>query len=136
MNLKALKEAAEKATPGEWRWLIHDHSMASLGVGDDPGMGDPLVLNVSPCRSCADRAKAKDAEWEWGRCTTPSEEDARYIALANPSTILSLIERVEALEEFRRDVANTFDEESYTRPGSLERSIGDRARALSTITKE
>jgi len=108
MDIAALKAAAEKATPGEWHWLIHDHSMASLGVGDDPGMGTPLVLSVSPCRSCADRAKAKGAEWEWGRCATPSEANARFIALANPTSILSMIARLEALEEALREVAKTY----------------------------
>lgn len=65
-------------TAGEWRWVIHDHSCASLGVGDDPGMGTPLVMSVSPCRSCAERADPK--EWKWGRCCTPSEADARMMA--------------------------------------------------------
>jgi len=67
-------------TPGHWEWLIHDHSMASLGTGRNPGMGDPLVLSVSPCPACAGRADPK--EWKWGRCCTPNEADARLIAAA------------------------------------------------------
>jgi hypothetical protein len=84
-----------KHTPGPWHWLIHDHSCASLGVGDDPGMGTPLVMSVSPCRSCADRAR--DGEWKWGRCTTPSEADARLIAAA-PDLLDALIELKEWIE--------------------------------------
>jgi hypothetical protein len=52
--------------------------MATLGVGMDPGLGDPHVLSVSPCPSCCDR----ETEWKWGRCLTPSEADARLIAAA------------------------------------------------------
>lgn len=78
---------AQKHTPGEWRWVIHDHSCASLGVGGDPGMGSPLVMSVSPCRSCAERAEPK--EWQWGRCCTPKEADARLIA-ASPDMLVAL----------------------------------------------
>lgn len=67
-------------TPTPWDWLIHDHSMASLGVMPDPGLGDPLVLCVSPCQGCMDRAEPR--EWKWGRCHTPSEADADFIVLA------------------------------------------------------
>lgn len=67
-------------TPTPWHWVIHDHSAASLGVLPHPGLGDPLVLSISPCRSCIDRADPQ--EWKWGRCTTPSAEDAAFIVRA------------------------------------------------------
>lgn len=66
-------------TEGPWEWQIHDHSMASLGSGDSPGYGTPHVLSVSPYKRCQDRSGGK---WEWGRCLTPSEDDARLIAAA------------------------------------------------------
>jgi len=69
-----------KHTPGPWEWQVHDHSMASLGNGDSPGYGTPLVLSISPCQACSDRAVK--GEWKWGRCTTPNEADARLIAAA------------------------------------------------------
>lgn len=68
-------------TPTPWDWLIHDHSMASLGVMPDPGLGNPLVLCVSPCQSCIERAEP--IEWKWGRCHTPSEADAKFILKAD-----------------------------------------------------
>ena len=76
IDIDGLLALHAKATPGEWHWVIEDKSMATLGVGRDPGMGDPHVLSVSPCRSCADRVN----EWTWGNCLTPSKEDADLIA--------------------------------------------------------
>src|SRR6186713_1866824 len=74
------RETMVEHTPTPWDWLIHDHSMASLGVMPDPGLGDPLVLAIAPCQACADRANPK--EWKWGRCHTPSEADAEFILTA------------------------------------------------------
>lgn len=72
--------STEKWTPGPWHWVIHDHSLASLGVGQDPGLGDPLVMDVGPCPACTKRANPQ--EWKWGRCCTPSEANANLIAAA------------------------------------------------------
>lgn len=78
----------ETHTPGPWSWVIEDHSMASLGVLPDPGLGDPLVLVVSPCRSCVKHAEndakrdGQEPEWKWGRCHTPSLADATLLAAA------------------------------------------------------
>ena len=62
-------------TETPWAWQVHDKSMASLGVMPDPGYGTPLVLSVSPCPACTDRA----TEFVWGKCGTPTEDDARHI---------------------------------------------------------
>lgn len=82
-------------TPGPWSWTIHDHSMASLGVGDSPGIGDPLVLAIAPCDACASRANPK--EWKWDRCHTPSEADAVLIAAA-PTLLVALQDLIAAVE--------------------------------------
>lgn len=71
-------EALRGHTPGPWDWVIHDQSLATLGVPPDPGLGDPMVMNVSPCGACAGRV----TEWQWGNCGTPKIEDARLIAAA------------------------------------------------------
>ena len=62
-------------TPGPWKWVIHDYSMASI---EGPNGEYDHVLSVSPCKGCQARTK----EWLWGRCLTPSEANAHLIAAA------------------------------------------------------
>ena len=62
-------------TKGPWSWIIHDYSGASL-TGVDT-LKD-IVLTVGPCKSCMERKQ----EWEWGRCSTPNQDDACLIAAA------------------------------------------------------
>jgi hypothetical protein len=75
MGISDLEKIYNASTQGEWRWNIEDSSMATLGVGLYPGMGDPMVMSVSPCRSCESRT----AEWQWGLCGVPSKADADCI---------------------------------------------------------
>jgi hypothetical protein len=83
ITAEELAKLDKAATQGEWQWTILDHSMACLGVGDCPGHGTPLVMGVSPCRSCADRIEGENGEWTWGKCLTPSLADAAFI----PATV-------------------------------------------------
>lgn len=79
---EAIAEKTEKAlmqivghTPGPWDWEIHDHSMATL---DGPRGLEDHVMSVSPCSSC----QKDETEWEFGRCTTPTIENARLLKAA------------------------------------------------------
>jgi hypothetical protein len=96
--------------PGPWNWEVHDHSMASLcGGGEDAIVG--LIMSISPCGACQDRADPK--EWVWGRCCTPLIENARLIAatpdllaaLRHCETVMMIVEprshRAEYLEALR-----------------------------------
>lgn len=74
-DIDELEMAYNASTQGEWQWNIEDASMATLGVGRDPGYGDPMVMSVSPCRSCGSRT----TEWKWGLCGVPSKADADCI---------------------------------------------------------
>jgi hypothetical protein len=80
MDIAALKAAAEKATPGEWHegdgWVF-------VPPADAANHPDHALRNVL-------------------RDVDEAHENARFIALANPSTILSLIARVEQMEEALR----------------------------------
>ena len=60
------------------------------------------VLSVSPCKSCQERAEPK--EWEWNRCATPSEADARLIAAA-PDMLDALIQ-IRAVRAVRSELAS------------------------------
>lgn len=76
-RLLAARAADGNRTPAPWNWEIHDASAATLcGGGLDAIVGP--IMTVGPCKSCC---KDKD-DWQWGRCQTPSEEDARLIAAA------------------------------------------------------
>ncbi len=118
-----LRALAEAATPGVWEWMIHDHSMASLGVGEDAGYTTPLIMNVGPCEACASRHK----EWEWGRCHTPSKDNAAFIAAANPAKVLSLLDQIAAYREALEEIA---DLASLTVVGGDEFDRGARAARL------
>lgn len=91
-----LRELAEKATKGPWRWYIHDYSYVSL-VG--PNEDIDIVLSVSPCASCLANAKAKTKEpvFEWGLCNVPETPDADFIARANPVTLLAVYEKLDQI---------------------------------------
>lgn len=112
--LETIAQGLGATTPGKWEWLIHDHSCASLGIMPDPGMGDPLVLSVSPCRSCADGADPK--EWKWGRCTTPIESNAAHISNCHPDAMRDVIAYVAELEE----IASILQSTPSTRPQAVE----------------
>jgi hypothetical protein len=73
VNIKELKEVAEKATPGEWS--LNKYGEPVDATGENIRAKGIALTN-------AEDAKANTA----------------YIALANPSTILSLIARVEQME--------------------------------------
>jgi len=83
LDLAKLKEAAEKASRGPWRLCHEDGTIGSIIVVRDAG-GE---------RVCCDEPYYP---------TAVSEEDAAHIALANPATILALIERLESAEEIVR----------------------------------
>ena len=79
-------------TKGPWTWHPQDHSMAMLTGPDD--MRDH-VMSVGPCQSCADAAAGRGEGWKFGRCTTPTIEDARLIAAA--PELLSCLKELHAL---------------------------------------
>lgn len=71
--------------PGPWTWEIEDCSEAILcGGGEDAIIGS--IMAVRPCRACAGRAAARNEDWEWGSCLTPSLENALLIA-ASPALL-------------------------------------------------
>lgn len=80
-----MKAAAEKATPGPW--YVHDKPCEDGNYGIDTSDKEFLAEAV--------------VWWGFARQSIWREEDAKYIALANPANILALVEALELKEEQR-----------------------------------
>lgn len=73
IDTKALREAAEKATPGPWRYESQGYGFYRVTCGvRDYSIVDDKITEIY---------------------------DARFISLANPQTILALLDVVEAARE-------------------------------------
>ena len=89
IDLRALAAAAKKATRGPWHWEMVDPSvMALYGPRDDYD----FVLWSQICKACVERGN---------RCTAPSEDNAHFIAMCDPGTILELIRRARRRKDAR-----------------------------------
>ncbi|MCD9716188.1 ead/Ea22-like family protein [Klebsiella pneumoniae] len=80
---QSLKAAAEKATPGPW--YVHDKPCEDGNYGIDTSDKEFLAEAV--------------VWWGFARQSIWREEDAKYIALANPANILSLVEALEKAQQ-------------------------------------
>lgn len=69
--------AGAKHTPGPWHWECEDQSMATL-YGPDTDTGPSHVVTLTICKNCQQGHEG----WEWGRCYTAQEADARLLAVA------------------------------------------------------
>lgn len=95
---QSLKAAAEKATPGPW--YVHDKPCEDGNYGIDTSDKEFLAEAV--------------VWWGFARQSIWREEDAKYIALANPANVLSLVEALEKAQTERDEYRNRL---------KLERSI-------------
>ncbi|HCU1220532.1 TPA: ead/Ea22-like family protein [Klebsiella pneumoniae] len=75
-----MKAATEKATPGPW--YVHDKPCEDGNYGIDTSDKEFLAEAV--------------VWWGFARQSIWREEDAKYIALANPANILALVEALES----------------------------------------
>lgn len=85
IDKQALREAAEKATPGPW--YVHDKPCEDGNYGIDTSDKEFLAEAV--------------VWWGFSRQSIWREEDAKHIAAANPATVLALLDELEAKEEQR-----------------------------------
>lgn len=93
MDMDELKALASKATPGPWR---QEEETTLVWGACDPddlssrGMGFPVAeAGLRPAWLSAERASSPEQRMA----------NAAFIAAANPSTVIALIERVESAEE-------------------------------------
>lgn len=85
IDKRALREAAEKATPGPW--YVHDKPCEDGNYGIDTSDKEYLAEAV--------------VWWGFARQSIWREEDAKHIAAANPATVLALLDELERKEEQR-----------------------------------
>ncbi|MCX3078402.1 ead/Ea22-like family protein [Klebsiella michiganensis] len=83
---QSLKAAAEKATPGPW--YVHDKPCEDGNYGIDTSDKEFLAEAV--------------VWWGFARQSIWREEDAKYIALANPANVLALVEALEKAQHEAR----------------------------------
>ena len=103
IDLKAIRAAAEAATPGPWE-------------AAGPSFGAPLPKYLNEV------GRINEDEMFEEVCVSPSPEDdacsadMNYIATANPATVIALLDRLEAAEKdaarYRWVTANHVDHET------------------------
>ena len=93
---QSLKAAAEKATPGPW--YVHDKPCEDGNYGIDTSDKEFLAEAV--------------VWWGFARQSIWREEDAKYIALANPANILALVEALEHYKSREERVTNLVHDNS------------------------
>lgn len=90
IDKRALREAAEKATPGNW-W-IDSHGMAMVAHHND----NTMIVFVTDGEQMGKAIRHEDtgnlSHWR-------NDNDASFIAAANPATVLALLDELEAAEK-------------------------------------
>ncbi|EPO9962494.1 ead/Ea22-like family protein [Enterobacter roggenkampii] len=90
IDKRALREAAEKATPGEW-W-IDSHGMAMVAHHND----NTMIVFVTDGEQMGKAIRHEDtgnlSHWR-------NDNDASFIAAANPATVLALLDELEAKDK-------------------------------------
>ncbi|TSD18053.1 ead/Ea22-like family protein [Enterobacter hormaechei] len=88
IDKRALREAAEKATPGNWWIDSHGQAMVSFIEND--------VLEVF----ATDNKRAAVRHEDTGNLSRwRNDNDATFIATADPATVLALLDELEAAEK-------------------------------------
>ena len=97
IDKQALRKAAEKGTPGKWWIDSHGHAMVAF-VGND-------VLEVFATDNTREAVRHEDtgnlSRWR-------NDNDATFIATANPATVLALLDELEAKDSQIADLKEAF----------------------------
>ena len=116
IDYQALREAAEKATPGNWWIDSHGQSMVSFI--------DNEVLEVFTTDNKRDAVRHEDtgnlSQWR-------NDNDATFIATADPATVLALLDELEAADN------NLIDSECHV--AELEEALRDKQALLEASEK-
>lgn len=92
IDKQALREAAEKATPGNW-W-IDSHGQAMVSFIDN----DVLEVFATDNKRAAVRHEDTGNLSRWR-----NDNDATFIATADPATVLALLDELEAAQSYAKE---------------------------------
>lgn len=105
IDKRALREAAEKATKGEW-WSDVVETDGEYGEGEDRVSGyhsyavyvghESLLDMTNSTAACIHTEWDHDYRMAWDET---AKRNAEFIAAANPATVLALLDKLEAAEE-------------------------------------
>lgn len=105
LNKQALREAAEKATQGEW-WSDVVETDGEYGDGEDRASGYHSYAVYVGSESLLDMTNSTAAcihtEWDHDYLMAWDEtakRNAEFIAAANPATVLALLDELEAAKQ-------------------------------------
>ncbi|HDH7788794.1 TPA: ead/Ea22-like family protein [Raoultella ornithinolytica] len=120
--VQSLKAAITEATPGPW--YVHDKPCEDGNYGIDTSDKEFLAEAV--------------VWWGFARQSIWREEDAKYIALANPANILALVEALEKAQQHiarQEQILLNQDESLSIRRGELEKAQAQSSKWLEAYHK-
>ena len=119
IDKRVLREAAEKATPGNW-W-IDSHGQAMVSFTDN----DVLEVFATNNKRAAVRHEDTGNLSRWR-----NDNDATFIATADPATVLALLDELEAKDA---KIANLTAERDALREGEMGDEKHSNTRAAADI---
>ncbi|EPV2500410.1 ead/Ea22-like family protein [Enterobacter hormaechei] len=140
IDKKALREAAEKATKGEW-WSDVVETDGEYGEGEDRVSGyhsyavyvghESLLDMTNSTAACIHTEWDHDYRMAWDET---AKCNAEFIAAANPAIVLALLDELEAKDKAWSAQDDHINQQA-DRIESLEKKNGELGRALGTAEK-
>lgn len=95
IDKQALREVAEKATPGPWLWINTGSYFSFLVPQSNQDHHNCIIDDGS--------------SWgEYGETINPESPDGVFIAAANPAAVLALLDELEAKDKQIADLKEVF----------------------------
>ncbi|RXM23567.1 ead/Ea22-like family protein [Citrobacter sp. AAK_AS5] len=145
IDKRALREAAEKATKGEW-WSDVVETDGEYGEGEDRVSGyhsyavyvghESLLDMTNSTAACIHTEWDHDYHMAWDET---AKRNAEFIAAANPSTVLALLDELEAAEKLIAELSQKADiydmlRQDYGLQGSLVDFVDWQAKRIAELS--
>lgn len=108
IDTKAIRAAAEAATPGPWKFVCVDGNEYSVATEYEVTSKERNHINGSPYET-SNTLDLADFHSATRRRFYPTNAEAKanamYVATANPTTVIALLDRLEAAEALRAALA-------------------------------